>query len=88
MTPLQLLHVGRTEAQDSSESDDNDQAAPPVARDHVQVPNIGFLPCSQLMSQLNQLVPQNSQSDDCTLYRQVTAVGVHLTNQCTQCVCE
>lgn len=88
LTPFQLFHVGHMEGEDSSASDDN-EALPPLAADHVQVPKIGFLPCSQLMSQIEQLVQQNSQTDGCTLYRQVaTAAGVHLTAHCTQCVCE
>ena len=86
MTPLQLFHVGSAVAQLSSESDDNDDTTPPVATNHVQVPNTTFHPCSQLRS---QIVQQSSQSDGCTLYRQVTtAVGVHLANSCTQCDCE
>lgn len=53
LTPSQLFHMGQCE--DSSESDEDSQILLPSPGDHVQVPSLHFVPCSNLRCQVQTL---------------------------------
>ena len=84
MTPLQLFHTGQSE--DSSESEDDHQIARPMPADQVHVPNLHFVPCSNLTSQVQSIQQQNVHTYGPTLYRPtVSVVGQHISENCSSC---
>ena len=87
MTPFQLFHVGHEETshlEDSTDESEDEEGVLPAVVDHVQLPNLHFNPCSNLKSQLQQIIQQNRQCDY-SLYRQVTTLVGHLSTTCSNC---
>ena len=85
-TPLQLFDIGLEETEDSSVTGGEEGTALPTVADHVEVPTLRFMPCSDITSQIGQLVNGNQQCDGYSLYHQVTTlIGQHLGAACNDC---
>ena len=97
ISPMQLYHVGRDNAELSSQSEDESQQ-PSIGQDTistlvsraaeaVEVSNLHFCPCTNVKSDIDLLSQQSSQSNGYDVYRRVALLlGQHLRNHCTGCV--
>jgi len=85
-TPLQLWHIGLSEEDNTGITSSLQTNLIPNVNGHVQVPDLPFIPCLFLMSQMQTVLIQNIGQEEYDVYKLIaTTVGEHLNNNCQMC---
>lgn len=65
-------------------NDEANDSPRPTVIDHIQIPNLHYIPCRSIKSRVEGVIHDNQQNDGCSVYRQIsTIVGQHITSRCS-----